>query len=519
MDMRSTFYDTMNNIFTIFFLALLCGSATVAAQTKVQLRIPDTTVTDTSQLICIPVIADSFPDIAAVQFSVTWDTTQIEFQNVDFGANPLDLNSGSTSSITPGTFAVSTITPDLSGNTLAPGTPIFELCFRATMMMGSTELHFRGMPPPEFAQAGQVTSFPYDTIPGILSYADDGSNGGGNAISVLPGDTDENGQVDHRDVLNIGLGSNATGPARDNTTVQFAPTDVEAWDQSFLIGTNYAHADADGNGTVQDEDVIIVNNFYGRSTGNYRPAAASFSDETAPQLTLTPLTPAEDILTGRPLTLAVNLDNSGSVLLAHGLAFTLVFNPQHFAVADIQTDFNGSSFADGMTNNLAPTVVGSQLAGRYNVGLTRNNLRDADVTRSPVAIITLLPLAQANSMDYATLFEIVPNVLIGADQEAMPVRGTSLAQLITDDSVADREPTWARELTIYPNPVTEGPVYLRGAATVTLEEIQVVDAAGRLVQSYAGNVRELNLAELPRGTYVVRLLANGEVANRPIVKQ
>lgn len=155
-------------------LAIVCFALfSLSAQSRVQLRIDSTvtTVSEENQLACVPVIADSFPNIAAVQFSVAWNPDNLDFAEVRLGDNPLNLDSGSTSMPKPNNFGVTFVTPDLSGITLEPGTMLFEVCFSSQdRPQGQGQLTFGGMIPPEFAQAGTTVAFPYDTIPGSLSY-------------------------------------------------------------------------------------------------------------------------------------------------------------------------------------------------------------------------------------------------------------------------------------------------------------------------------------------------------------
>ncbi|MCH7691265.1 MAG: tandem-95 repeat protein, partial [candidate division Zixibacteria bacterium] len=85
---------------------------------------------------------------------------------------------------------------------------------------------------------------------------------------VFPGDADNNGIVDERDILSLGLYWNLTGPARDSSTnsLQFAPSPghfqvlSEKWEPNVA-----AYADADGSGTVNADDICGVSFNFGLS--------------------------------------------------------------------------------------------------------------------------------------------------------------------------------------------------------------------------------------------------------------
>ena len=123
---------------------------------------------------CVAVRADSFPNIAAVEFNVIWDTTQFDFAEVRFGDNPLDLNAGR-ASFTGDTiqrYKVAFITEDLSGITLDPGTVLFDLCLvnKPGLTLAEGRVSFTdGQDAPMFAQEGTVEEFPTTAISGFLS--------------------------------------------------------------------------------------------------------------------------------------------------------------------------------------------------------------------------------------------------------------------------------------------------------------------------------------------------------------
>jgi hypothetical protein len=84
--------------------------------------------------------------------------------------------------------------------------------------------------------------------------------------------------------------------------------------------------------------------------------------------------------------------------------------------------------------------------------------------------------------------------------------------------VATREPAWAQDLRIYPNPYTYGPLSISGQLP-NLDQISVIDGSGRRVLRFAGSARVLDLSALPTGSYLLQLEASGESAIRKIIRQ
>jgi len=80
---------------------------------------------------------------------------------------------------------------------------------------------------------------------------------------VWPGDVNNNGIVNGADLLYLGSVYGSTGPARaEESTNWEAQPIIEAWGDFFPNGVNYAFADCNGDGVVDDtdfEDAILEN--------------------------------------------------------------------------------------------------------------------------------------------------------------------------------------------------------------------------------------------------------------------
>jgi len=72
-------------------------------------------------------------------------------------------------------------------------------------------------------------------------------------IIVWPGDTDNNGVVDERDVLPIGMYWAKTGPARSPASATWAAQAASTWTPSMAT-----YADANGDGIVDERDVLPI---------------------------------------------------------------------------------------------------------------------------------------------------------------------------------------------------------------------------------------------------------------------
>lgn len=84
-----------------------------------------------------------------------------------------------------------------------------------------------------------------------------------NSNCVWPGDANSNGIANNSDILEIGLQFNQTGAARTSTSNIWDGYSYTAWTGSVSTGKNKAHADCNGDGTVNLNDTLAVFNNYG----------------------------------------------------------------------------------------------------------------------------------------------------------------------------------------------------------------------------------------------------------------
>ena len=81
--------------------------------------------------------------------------------------------------------------------------------------------------------------------------------------SVFPGDTDYNGIANNNDLLPIGLAYGATGPVRTGASLVWTGQAAANWADTIIGAVNHKHIDSDGNGTVNDDDTLAIQQNYG----------------------------------------------------------------------------------------------------------------------------------------------------------------------------------------------------------------------------------------------------------------
>ncbi len=493
--------------FTTLLLLFLGSIAPLTAQTKVQLSLPDAIGIGGTEIMCVPVVADSFPDIVSTSFSVRWDTAEVAFAELRLGDNPLQLDEMSIRTDDPDNFGVASLAPELMGITLEPGTILLEVCFLAKKTAGFTLLTWDGFFAPEFAQDGPPVAFAFDTIQGSLRY------GATVATTVLPGDTNADGQVDHRDVLNIGLIHGAAGPARPTPSTNFTEQLAERWNLNLPNNLDRANADADGNGVIEDIDLSLVDNYYEQvAPDNTFTLAPDISDNGGPAFRIeSPVT----VDAGQPSELSIALgDGNNADAVGYAMAFALEFDPDQVAINDLTLDLANAFLGDDLlTLNKVSTVS----SGRIEVALSRKDQTNTTTPGGEVVRISYTPLARSDNDSYPFSLRVIPNAFLRSDGSSAPIQGAT-AEITVTGTVATREPTWAEDLQLVPNPYTAGPLSLRGQLP-RITGIRVLGLSGRCLQTYSGNVRQLDLAGLPAGVYLVKINTVDGQVTRKVVRQ
>jgi hypothetical protein len=149
------------------------------------------------------------------------------------------------------------------------------------------------------------------------------------ALTVWPGDANNNGIANHVDLLHIGLNYGSMGPARSSVSnVWAAQTLPTAWSGGAPALPNPGYADCNGNGEVDTMDVVALMQNYGLLWAGFIPQdSGTLVASGAPTLQLFVqdsvfvsgvVTVTLDILLGDP---GLQVDS------IYGIAFSISFDP------------------------------------------------------------------------------------------------------------------------------------------------------------------------------------------------
>lgn len=190
---------------------------------------------------------------------------------------------------------------------------------------------------------------------------------------VLPGDINNDSEVNMDDLLSLGLiPFNNTGPQRPyilyNNALEYTPQTCQNWATSQNNGANYKHADGNGNGQIEliDKEAIVQNY-------NAELAPATTPTPSSKKLILTNALKIGDI-DGQNDTLQFNLvviDSLGNSFNLYGLRFEAQFLLQgsNININTLKANFDNSWLGQDIINLSKTNTSNTTITGgttRYN---------------------------------------------------------------------------------------------------------------------------------------------------------
>ncbi len=306
---------------------------------------------------------------------------------------------------------------------------------------------------------------------------------------IWPGDTDSNKVVNNFDVFNIGFAYGETGPTRMSPTLDFLPQYAAPWSANGLDDVNFRHADTDGNGIVDEQDILAVNLNYDlthnlQEQGDTRETfEVDFIYET--------------VTADNWVHVAVMLGNTAEPIDDfYGAGFTIEYDQNmvvpNTAHVDFSESWTGTFFSDFLA--LQKDFYDE---GRLDVGLVRINQQGVDGSGKIGSFRFQLP----EGVDF-TPFMLTARAGEGVRADKSPYELETTEVIVTN--VKDILSPAA--IDIYPNPV-QTELFLDIPNDLEVTDIQLFGANGQMVQEYADlTTRTLDVGSLPAGLYYLRIL-------------
>ena len=350
-----------------------------------------------------------------------------------------------------------------------------------------------------------------------------------NTDCVWPGDSDGDQKANNYDLLNIGLGFGSMGPQRtvfpvEDDPIAWAPNYSDDWSQS-IGAVNFKHLDCDGNGVVDDADVLAISNNYtpdfeytSEPVDNAPPIYLEFEDS---EIFIDEDTPDSIFINIRLMLGSTDFPATD----LHGIALSFEFPIDLIFPSTIQFTYNENSFFGNVEETLeVKQDLGIYSIGRYDLGLSR---KAGDSIDGIGEIGTLGMVVSSDIIDgleeLQTTFDVLIDkvLMINAVGDDLLYSIPSPMPNLTfiNDTVAniDVEAEEEASVQVFPNPVKNNLQLI--SKSTTIEQVILRNTQGKLVfqQSNKESSASLDVSAYPKGIYFLQVHTPKGIRNHRVL--
>ena|GEM_PF-5773280 len=325
------------------------------------------------------------------------------------------------------------------------------------------------------------------------------------ANCVWPGDANYDKADNIYDVLAIGIGYNTKGHYRLDTITQWYRHGCLDWYQNFKSGTNYKHADCNGDGIIDSLDLgAVVRNY---SQTHSKSGGATGGNPSDPALSLS--ISKDSVGTTDTLQIQMNLGTSAKqVNDIYGLCFSIKYDPLNVNQSKgIMPDFS-KCWLGTLNKNLVYVIHNDSSNGVMDIGITRtdhNNISGYGQI-GVLNIITPDNVGGKREVTKELNFDVENAKAIDNKESDISLYTSGDSTLFYGYSAVKSPNYVANHVKIYPNPANS--VLHLDAYKDFISEITVSNILGESVLSQkCANLQQmdLNIENLIAGTYIINV--------------
>jgi len=329
---------------------------------------------------------------------------------------------------------------------------------------------------------------------------------------VFEGDHNDDGRVDIKDILDLGLNIGEGGSVR---TEDFTQT----WTGQFSNNWGFDQlgssvdlkcGDADGDSYIDEYDLSVIEQHYGKLSKFQTAISSAISDVPVyfvPQQT--------EVDSGDLLVIDIIVgDANYPPIDMHGLAFSFNMNPEWMDSSSV----NFYLYDDNWLSYNSPTKDFQYVPqdGQVDIAVTRFSKGSADgfgvIGAIEFIVEDEVQGLKRSSAEAASLVLEMSNI-ISVNEYGKYSSHPSIRERVqssSEDETQDYGLT-ERSVVTFPNPTT-GLVNI--SSKKALDKIEVIDAQGRLLQTH----RTIDLTPYDTGVYFLRLHSQDEILTKKITK-
>lgn len=334
---------------------------------------------------------------------------------------------------------------------------------------------------------------------------------------VWAGDFDNDGFVTVKDLLTLGRFLGLTGMAREDISYAYwNGQHANNWGVQQPNGQDIKHADANGDGSLDEEDLVAIHNHY-LQVHNVIPEPVLAIKEYPFQL----IPNQTELDSGDLLILTISIGNAAfPVLDLHGLAFGLNINPE---IMD-SSSFAGEFYKQGWFTYANPSLqmIQHPQIGNIQAAFTRSGGKGVSGS-GPIGQISFVIVDEVDGFKGSGFSK---NIVSRLHAEGIIVEDENGERVQIPDTFTDitirknNGPAIPSEdkLVVYPNPASDQ-VYVHFNGRNTIYGYTLVDALGRVIETNQDLGQQsvlIQTSNLSEGTYVLKVTSSVGVITKKI---
>ncbi len=342
--------------------------------------------------------------------------------------------------------------------------------------------------------------------------------------SVWPGDVNNNGIVNEVDFLYLSFAFKAEGSSRLEESTDWEAQELPTeWVGTFPNGLNFAYADCNGDGIVdeKDADVIELNLDTTHNDVLFVPdEIVPSTSDTDPRFTLN--TPSLSVGPGETIDFRIDLGELGRpVPDILGYAFTVGMDPRFIKIDRTRFELEDVTWLT-IEGESTSRVFSNEAAGKVTISVIKTD-KKPDGGSGPIGTISFVIiddiidfLVKEENKNDTVKVAIDSITVITDDLERVPIKGASVDLDIIGRITSTYNPILDK-IKFYPNP-TNGWLLLK-SKEVAIEKVELVNTLGQVVYQKEltnSTFQSLDLQAVPKGMYWLRMITELGTKSTPI---
>ncbi len=346
--------------------------------------------------------------------------------------------------------------------------------------------------------------------------------------TVYPGNANRDGEVNMEDLFAIGIFYGNTGSARLGATMNWNSQPATNWNTSGYTNLMYLqslvdkkNADCNGDGIVDMNDVLAIQQNYGNKVPNYRkndrmsPVKTRSTDPTLQVINGWGTYNAGDVVS-----LPIDLSAATSVQNVYGFAARLYYDAAYVVPGTLSITYSNSWLGnDGY--DMITLKKDFPADGYVDFGMVRNTRTKVSGNGQIAQLNFILRSSVIGTMNFTfdPLVKLISNGNSNGNQEIFyPVNVASSSMINVLAGVKDIS---SQQLSIYPNPVKDV-LRVNLKNNENIQTWMIIDALGKVcLQGETGvkgsNEQLINTSELAEGVYSLKIITAASSYSKQIV--